>query len=108
MDETTARDSKVQPPVATVKVPSITHHSLLSYTISMRPAIATFSIEIPRTVAEIILDKESDLKNYGKSLKKGCCSFEAGFDLLPSDCWLVLGEQWMLIQGSVHSPPFFS
>jgi hypothetical protein len=57
-------------------------------------------VEIPTAVSEIILDKEPNLRKYATMLIDGDCSFGAGFDVLPCDCWLILEEQSLMLEGT--------
>ena len=75
------------------------YSSQKSKTISSSSASCTFSFEFPQSAAEVILNKEEQLKEYVTELKDADCVFESGYDLLPQRCWLVFEEQKFLMQG---------
>ena len=53
---------------------------------------ATFSITFPLAVSQLILQHEAALEAKVETLK-GVYVFEAGYDIVPSDCRLIVNEQ---------------
>ena len=83
-------------PVQTMNEPI--YCSQNSKTVSNSSASCTFSFEFPQSAAEVILNKEAQLKEYATQLEDGGYAFEFGYDLLPQGCWVVFEEQEFLLQ----------